>query len=174
MKRKKILVVIVMLALIATTTTVQMDETLGVFSSTAQVVSMFEQGDVATSVDDESRVWNTGNAAAYVRVALVPVWADGENQLGRRVQEADYRMVLDQVDWFEAEGYYYYKHEVRGGAQTTPLIESFDAEGTDSDCFVELQIICSGIQSVNDGAVETAWSAVQVVEDQLGKAGGKS
>lgn len=110
--------------------------------------------------------------AVYVRAAIVITWKDGENGnvLGQPpAKGTDYEMTLNTVDWFEYEGFYYYKAPVNSGGETAYLIESVklkDGITAPKGYGFNVEIIAQTIQAAGETddtdipAVTDAWGVV--------------
>lgn len=127
--------------------------------------------DVTGGVKSSIKVKNTGTATSYVRAKLVMNWVD-EN--GNVVSGGSLPTVtLNESDWFEQGGIYYYKTPVGpkdSGNNTTanllkdPIIEP--TEGKPEGCHLEVTVLAESIQAAPSTAVESAW-AVTVVNGTL-------
>lgn len=120
-------------------------------------------------------IQNTGNIDAYIRVKLVTYRVDDKgNHIGGTATIPAFTL---GTDWFEQDGYYYYKLPVAPNTPTGDLIKSGSKielkEYTDADGGKQvIEVISESIQSVPDTAVKNAWS-VSVGEDgKLSYAGG--
>ena len=77
----------------------------------------------------------------------------------------DYTIQLNTTDWFEKNGFYYYKNEVPAGKLTNNLINEAKALTFNGDYCVSIEILCSAIQSEGEvmdneilkHPVEIAW-----------------
>ena len=121
--------------------------------------------DVCVKVDDIGY-------AVYVRAAIVITWKDGENGnvLGQPpVEGTDYEISLNTVDWFEHDGFYYYKTPVNSGGETEVLINSVslkDGVSAPEGYGLNVEIIAQTIQAAGKTddpeipAVTDAWGVV--------------
>ncbi len=142
-------------------------------SHTDPLINEFKPGDVPPeiieklegNVKKEVQVQNQGNVSAYIRVFLAANFIDqDENVLNIDASLPE----ITSEDWFEHQGYYYYKHIVEPGALTTFLFTDFEmpvVEGNDSAIY-ELQILASSVQADPTEAVESLWP-VRVIEGKL-------
>ncbi len=170
---KKILLVIacgaVLCASIATTIAWLVDS--------ANVQNQFVPGVVGCVVDEtisngqktEVRVFNQtnttpeANVPAFIRVALVPVWRDGDGN-GTRYDAVLPEFALN-TGWFESGGYYYYSSPVAPGAATPALFTGSVGQPADAPATgltYELQILAQSIQADGvdtdgDHPVTLAW-----------------
>lgn len=103
-------------------------------------------------VKQDVRVENTGNADAYIRVALV-TYLTGADGAVDGAQAAPALEFAPGEDWvLHEDGYYYYTQPVAPGAQTGALIGSLTlAPGQVVD------VIASAVQSAPARAVADAW-----------------
>ena len=83
----------------------------GSVSHTKKEALVIMPGDV---IDKEVRVKNIGGHAMYVRVELIPTVVDSKLDAKKCV-----RVNINDRDWVEKDGYYYYKKELKPG-ETTP------------------------------------------------------
>lgn len=113
-------------------------------------------------------VQNTGNIAAYVRVKLVTYRV---NESGDHIGgTATIPAFTLGTNWFEKDGYYYYKLPVQPNATSGNLLgESITLQKyTDADGGKQvIEVISESIQSVPADAVEDAWTSVRVVDGKL-------
>lgn len=122
----------------------------------------------------------------YVRVLLICNWytditVDGETVqqvVGKsswNIDDTANSLDMNTEDWFKgSDGYYYYKHVLDVGNNTTNLINSIELVVDDNDgTYQGLEILSEAIQSkgmAEDGAlfaVEKVWPAVKVVDGKL-------
>lgn len=145
------------------------------------ITEEFKKGD---EIKKNVAIQNTGDVAAYVRVALIPNWVDSKGNIAAEAIKSDYELTLNLEDspWFEeSEGdhyYYYYSTPVPAGESTKvlvelckPLVSKTDSAG--NELHFELHVIASLIQAEPDAAVEKAWK-VKVTGDEGNKTISKS
>lgn len=142
-----------------------------------KVVEEFQDGG---SVKENVRIQNIGNVPAYIRVALVPVWRDGDNGTGLAA-EGTYGIVFGDnlgdgpTQWKEIGDYYYYNSQVQPGGETdadnltAALIDTCAPVAGLSDAYdgkvFELNVIAQSIQAEGLGTdVDTALEAFQYVQ----------
>lgn len=99
---------------------------------------------------------NTGSADFYVRIAV-------EKKITPDTLGLEYiKLDINDTDWTEKDGYYYYNKPVKPGEETTPLFTqvSFDEEMPNEyqECTVEVDVAAQCVQSKNNG--ETVFDAV--------------
>lgn len=113
-------------------------------------------------------VKNTGTAVSYVRVKLVMNWVD--NTTGNIVSGDNLpTVVLNESDWFEKDGIYYYKMPVAPDGKTENLLKADSPITEPADkpagCHLEVTVLAESIQAAPSKAVEGAWTAVKVDGD---------
>ena len=113
-------------------------------------------------------VKNTGTAVSYVRVKLVMNWVD--NTTGNIVSGDNLpTVVLNESDWFEKDGIYYYKMPVAPDGKTENLLKADSPITEPADkpagCHLEVTVLAESIQAAPSKAVEGAWTAVKVGSD---------
>lgn len=103
-------------------------------------------------------VKNTGTAVSYVRVKLVMNWVD--DTTGNIVSGDNLpTVVLNESDWFEKDGIYYYKMPVAPDAVTTNLLQTPITEPADkpAGCHLEVTVLAESIQAAPSKAVQQSW-----------------
>ena len=136
-------------------------------TNTAPVVNTFTPGVVSCEIDEtfdgttKSNVYvtNTGNTNAYIRAAIIVTWKDAAGNIAATVpaKGTDYTLELNETDWVEHDGYYYYKGSVAPNAQTENLIETCTAKNPYGDYTLSVEILADAIQSTPSNAVESSW-----------------
>ena len=112
------------------------------------------------------KVENTGTATSYVRVKLVMNWVD--NTTGNIVSGDNLpEVTLNEADWFEQGGIYYYKTPVAPvGASpdnvTTNLLQANSpitepTVGKPDGCHLEVTVLAESIQAAPSEAVTKSW-----------------
>lgn len=112
------------------------------------------------------KVENTGTATSYVRVKLVMNWVD--NTTGNIVSGDNLpEVTLNEADWFEQGGIYYYKTPVAPvGASpdnvTTNLLQANSpitepTDGKPDGCHLEVTVLAESIQAAPSKAVTESW-----------------
>lgn len=113
------------------------------------------------------KVENTGTATSYVRVKLVMNWVD--NTTGNIVSGDNLpEVTLNEADWFEKGGIYYYKMPVGPKDSTTNLLQEgkpIKQENAPNGCHLEVTVLAESIQAAPSTAVKGAWTAVKVGSD---------
>lgn len=131
----------------------------------------FQKSQVTCNIEDDFngtiksdvRIRNTGSIDAYIRVALVPVWKDGENIVGLTASLEDANVVMGagfNTAWVKgADGYYYCTTPVPDGEVTPVLIDSCTVKTKNGYRF-ELQIAAQALQALPATAVERVWGCI--------------
>ena len=103
-------------------------------------------------VKQDVRVKNTGNADAYIRVALVTYLTGADGAVDGAQAAPALEFAPARAGCMHEDGYYYYTQPVAPGAQTGALIDSLTlAPGQVVD------VIASAVQSAPARAVADAW-----------------
>ena len=118
--------------------------------------------DFENNVDTKKKnvtVTNTGIVDAYIRAAIIVTWKDAAGNIAATVpaKGTDYTLELNETDWVEHDGYYYYKGSVAPNAQTEKLIKTCTALKSNGDYTLSVEILADAIQSSPDSAVTQAW-----------------
>ena len=105
-------------------------------------------------------VQNTGTAVSYVRVKLVMNWVD--NTTGNIVSGDNLpTVVLNESDWFEKDGIYYYKMPVAPDGKTENLLKADSpiTEPADKPAgyHLEVTVLAESIQAAPSTAVQQSW-----------------
>ncbi|MBD9243303.1 MAG: hypothetical protein EGQ45_04450 [Clostridiales bacterium] len=145
-------------------------------ASTAPVENTFTAAESGTHIDEKLDgnqkksivVQNTGTAVSYVRVKLVMNWVD--DTTGNIVSGDNLpTVVLNESDWFEKDGIYYYKMPVAPDGKTENLLKADSPITEPADkpagCHLEVTVLAESIQAAPSKAVEGAWTAVKVDGD---------
>ena len=125
-----------------------------------QVTENFENHQVKEDV----AVTNTGNIPAYIRVALVFTWQEGEDEnakvVGTPVDPVE-DLEIDWGDsgWIKIGDYYYYTQPVAAGATTPNLIDSATVKDdpATNGYHMNLQVIADSIQANPTSVVQSQW-----------------
>ena len=143
-------------------------------ANTAPVTNTFKAAESGTHVDVEDSgnektgifVKNEGTATSYVRVKLVMNWVD--NTTGNIVSGDNLpEVTLNEADWFEQDGIYYYTKPVAPvGAKpnnvTSNLLQANSpitepTEGKPDGCHLEVTVLAESIQAAPSEAVIKSW-----------------
>lgn len=139
--------------------------------------NVFQPGNVSCEVYETFQnqvkqnvgVQNTGNAPAYIRVAINVTWMKSGNPSDQTVsaqkpqKDTDYTIEFAHDNgWIPgADGYWYYTQPIDPGAKTSPLIrECKQTPGAQiADGYsLSVEILASAIQAAPKTAVEDAWN----------------
>lgn len=141
-------------------------------TSTQKMDNTFTPGRVSSEVEEtldgavkkDVRVKNTGNAAAYIRAAVVINLADeNDNIYAADLTQDSYCTVVYGDSWqLLSDGYYYYKGVVESSGVTANLIDSCSGNTVPVGYHLKVQILADAIQAEGtdeDGnaAVKDAW-----------------
>lgn len=144
-------------------------------TKTESITNVFEAGNTGIEVEEtfngvtKSDVYisNTGNVPVYIRVALIPVWEDGDkNAVALNAElDTDLTITWGSEKWKKgSDGFWYYTDAVGANGITENLIDSAvvntDSEGYQKGYQVNLQVMAQSIQAEPDEAVESAWKIV--------------
>ena len=120
------------------------------------------------------QVKNIGTATSYVRVKLVMNWVDGDGKVvsGGKLPE----VTLNEPDWFEQDGIYYYTKPVapkdaETGKVTSNLLQEgkpIKQESAPDGCHLEVTVLAESIQAAPSEAVTKSWGVdVEPVTSEL-------
>lgn len=146
-------------------------------ANTAPVTNTFTAAKSEIKIDENVKngkkssiqVVNTGTATSYVRVKLVMNWVD---ESGNVVSGGSLpKVTLNESDWFEQGGIYYYTKPVAPEGRTTNLLQKDSpipepTDGKPAGCRLEVTVLAESIQAAPSTAVEGAW-AVKAVNGVL-------
>ena len=140
---------------------------------TDSVKNTFNYSNVACMVKEEAftngisveksnvRVLNTGDTESYIRAAIIVTWKDsvGNVYAMEPQKDKDYTITINDSDWFEKDGFYYYTKLVSPQEETGILIENCSINGSGLEGYgLSVEILASAIQSKPTKAVENSWS----------------
>ena len=118
-------------------------------------------------VKKDVAVTNTGNIPAYIRVALVFTWQEGEGENAKVVGtpvDPEEDLVIDWGDsgWIKIGDYYYYTQPVAAGATTSNLIDSATVKDdpATNGYHMNLQVIADSIQANPTSVVKEQWGVM--------------
>lgn len=169
---------VVLLAALALTACVVIGTTVAFLSDSAgPVENIFQPTKVTCDIEEKFEnnvkenvtVKNTGDVDAYIRVAIVVTWKDGDGNVyaGTPKAEEDYAINLGEGEWIQKDGYYYYTKPVAAKESTSVLIkECKPVEGATPDGYgLNVEILAEAIQSKPATAVRESWSVTINDED---------
>ena len=114
------------------------------------------------SVDKSNvRVLNTGDTESYIRAAIIVTWKDsaGNVYAMEPQKDKDYTITINNSDWIEKDGFYYYTKPVSPQEETGILIENCSINESGLEGYgLSVEILASAIQSKPTKAVENSWS----------------
>lgn len=117
-----------------------------------------------TSVDKSNvRVLNTGDTESYIRAAIIVTWKDsaGNVYAMEPQKDKDYTITINNSDWLEKNGFYYYTKPVSPQKETGVLIENCSIKGSGLEGYgLSVEILASAIQSKPTKAVENSWHVI--------------
>lgn len=151
-------------------------------ANTDPVTNTFTAAESGTHIEEVTEngekssiiVQNTGTATSYVRVKLVMNWVDGDGKVvsGGKLPE----VTLNEPDWFEQDGIYYYTKPVapkdaETGKVTSNLLQEgkpIKQESAPDGCHLEVTVLAESIQAAPSEAVTKSWGVdVEPVTSEL-------
>ena len=134
---------------------------------TNSIKNQFDPPNLIINIEGNN-IQNTGDVPVYVRAVVVANWVNTQDGSILSVEPKsgdDYTIDIDTENWFMgSDGFYYYKAPLEAGT-TAPQLASYATPKTQKDGYeLRVQLVASGIQTTPATAVETAWPAV-VVDD---------
>ena len=127
----------------------------------SSVTNRFIPGSVSTEVNErlsgneksDIKIKNTGNTSAYIRVAVVQNWVDGDGNVVPGTLPALPATLGDKWELNTKDGFYYYKKAVDPNGETTALFSSAITEPANgpSGAHLQVTILADGIQSQGTG-----------------------
>lgn len=142
---------------------------------TDPVVNQFKPSEVTTAVAEKNesgkktnvQITNTGDTEAWIRAEVIINWKNEKGEVYYQLPVAgkDYKITYDlQNGWVQgSDGFYYWTKPVEAGAQTGVLIKSchinsLTAIAPPAGYALNVEIICSGIQSKPAKAFTESWA----------------
>ena len=128
------------------------------FANSNSVENTFTPSRVACEVipgaGDTYKVKNTGDTAAFVRVAVVATW---EKDGMIYVQKPDVKITLGNAWVPGTDGYYYYESKIPVGASTEDMIVKLATNAVQPEGYtLSVEVVASAVQPTNDAVL--AWS----------------
>lgn len=176
---------VVLLAALALTACVTIGTTVAfLLDSTEPVENIFQPTEVTCDIEETFKdnvkenvaVKNTGDVDAYIRVAIVVTWKDKDSNVyaGTPKAEEDYAIDLDEEEWIQKGGYYYYTKPVAAKKSTSVLIkECKPIEDRTPDGYgLNVEILAEAIQSKPAKAVQESWNVTVNADGTLSTSGG--
>lgn len=147
-----------------------------IFSAPTVDIDINEKID--NDVKESVKIKNNSDIPVYIRVAVVVTWKDADGNVYPQapLSGTDYTWELlsgDNKDWFETDGFYYYKKPVAVSGETTELLKNVKevAANTPEGYNLSVEIISQAIQANPESAVKDAWG-IDVVDGNLTKSQG--
>ncbi len=156
---KKSLTVLLSLVLILTAT---IGGTVAYLFEKANVMKItFTPAAVSCQVvesDGGYAVKNTGDTAAFVRLAVVANWEteDGNVYGFSPITENDYAIIAEEGWTLTEAGYYVFSAALHRGESTTPIVFVLNGEAPEG-CHFAVDILAEAIQSSPEAAAVEAW-----------------
>lgn len=149
---------------------VLLNNSLKVVSVSSEVVESFDG-----TTKSNTKIKNTGDIDAWIRVAIVPTWEVYESSQYKAVNESaslsDLNISINTSNWFEKNGFYYCKTKIPPNQSTPALINSASVRnnsvGYQAGYHMNLQILCEAIQAEPETTVTNAWQTVNVAGGSL-------
>lgn len=120
------------------------------------------------------------NVTAYIRVALIPTWEDGnKNVVAKPASLEDLSIQWGSSNWLKGrDGYWYYTAPVAPGSATDCLIKTTTVQ-TENGYRMNLHVLAEAIQadgkdSHGKSPVEMAWGVTLDSEGKISVGGGGS
>lgn len=153
---------------------------------TKPITNTFQMSTVNIDITDEVKegvkynvgVTNTSTDGVpiYARIRFVTYWENDKGEIvasdeqpilpfepGSKDKDGK-DMALDKENWFEYNGYYYYRHRLNMD-ETAELFDSFKMQEK-GGLHQVLEVLAEGIQSMPEEAVKDAWG-MEVVDGYL-------
>jgi len=129
-------------------------------------VTTYVQETVSDNAKTSVKIENTGNIDAWIRVAVVATWKNGNNVYSvKPVAGTDYTFELG-ADWIKGnDGFYYYSQPVAPDAFTGELLaqniavinSETNSEANGEGFYLNVEILGSGIQSKPASTFNSVW-----------------
>ena len=125
---------------------------------------------INTGVKNNVTIKNTGDVPAYIRAAVVVTWRNSNGEVMPASTDS-YNITWTESGWIKGtDGFYYNETAVASKDETGELFTACEpVEGKAPAEGYELcvEILSEAIQAEPAGAVESAWTAVKVVDGNL-------
>ena len=120
-------------------------------------------------VKKDVSIKNTGDIDVYVRVKILPYFEGDEgNIIGYKPKiNDDYTIEYSDNfvnDWFEKDGFYYYKNKLKSDTNTSTLFKQIKCSKIDTSKTFTFDILSESIQASSASAVNEAWDGIYVNE----------
>lgn len=133
--------------------------------STGSLTNIFNPSKVEVTIQDGT-ITNTGNAPAYVRVAIVANWRDSNDVVYAKAPS--YTVTVDSTGWTKgSDGFYYYTQVLQPEDYITAPVVALDdrEEAPDGGYTFTVEILASAIQATPDAVSD--WSTAVKVENGI-------
>lgn len=138
-----------------------------IVTHTGNVPNTFTPAEVTCAVQEtfennvkkDVGIKNTGNTDAYIRVAVLITWQDGDGKVAPTpVSTSDYIISYNTDSyWVESGDYWYYTKPVASDAVTSVLINSCEPKNNLDGYTLHVEIVADAVQSQPADAVQQAW-----------------
>lgn len=138
-----------------------------IVARTRNIPNNFPPAEIEISSWNYGDVVNAGNVDIYVRASIIPAWVSNDDKKTvwsqKPIENIDYTLEIDS-DWILAsDGYYYKKHKINA-AQSVQFISA--TQNTQVEGFtLRILVMYSAIQTTPTEAVESSWTAIEIVKD---------
>lgn len=110
-------------------------------SVAGRISEKYEQGQTvnpAAKIEKVVCVENTGSIDAFVRVKIKKTWGNDRDENGNIIENTELNtdnivIPYNTKDWYETDGYWYYKGILKPKEITPPLFDNFVIEGSTTD-----------------------------------------
>jgi len=140
-------------------------------TSTKDVENVFTPAAVPPTINEDFNgnekknvtITNSGNISAYIRAAVTINWTDTSGNIVVDPEGHEYTGAVGGQDWFEKDGFWYYKKPVAPEDGTSVLIQSIKPV-SGSNYTLQVDVAAQTIQSVPTSVVAEKWG-VTVADD---------
>lgn len=136
---------------------------------TNSIKNQFDPPNLDINIIEGNNIKNTGDVPVYVRAVVVANWVNTEDGSILSTQPElgdDYSMEIDTENWFMgSDGFYYCKAPLEADASAPELVSRATPLTQMNGYELQVKLIASAIQTTPTEAVETAWPAVVVDEN---------
>lgn len=130
--------------------------------STGSLTNIFNPSKVEVTIHDDGTIENTGNAPAYVRVAIVANWQDSNDVVYAKAPS----YTVNSTVWTKgSDGFYYYTQVLQPEGSIPVVVTPGDGEGAPTGYVFKVEILASAIQATSDAVSD--WSTAVKVENGI-------
>lgn len=135
-------------------------------TKTEPVENSFEYADVSCKVMQDNdtdgssivQVRNTGTISAYIRVAVVANWMEGDYIAASVSEEYSYHLTCSSANWVRGtDGFFYYLLPVAPDASTDGSLLCTVTCPENPEYTLSVEVLTEAIQSTPASAVNEAW-----------------